>query len=250
MCEVLFACDLDNTLIHSYKWRREGDICVEWLKEKAQGYMDPADARLLPVLFRRATVVPVTTRSMAQYRRIQWPEGQGPECAVTTNGAMLLRDDVQDDAWLRQSEALARPYAGEMRTLLAALEADGDYIRCRLVDDMYLFAYCRDGVDPKAKAAALEGRTTLETLVSGRKLYFFPTPFDKGRALERLRALFMPKLVIAAGDSVIDVPMLRAADVALCRESVFGVVENGGKRLLEEGKSLIEIVLEIIDARR
>ena len=36
MKNILFACDLDNTLIHSYKSKREGDICIEWIKDKEQ----------------------------------------------------------------------------------------------------------------------------------------------------------------------------------------------------------------------
>ena len=59
------------------------------------------------------------------------------------------------------------------------------------------------------------GGSALQAVVSGRKVYFFPPGIDKGTALRRAVERFGPERVIAAGDSVIDVPMLRQADLAL-----------------------------------
>ena len=36
---ILFACDLDNTLIYSYKKKQDGYICVELNKGREQGFM-------------------------------------------------------------------------------------------------------------------------------------------------------------------------------------------------------------------
>ena len=47
MEKILFACDIDNTLIHSYKYRRSGDICVEWIDGKEQAYMTKTAFQLL-----------------------------------------------------------------------------------------------------------------------------------------------------------------------------------------------------------
>lgn len=38
MKEILLACDLDNTLIYSYKHRVPGDSCVEWLDGQEQSF--------------------------------------------------------------------------------------------------------------------------------------------------------------------------------------------------------------------
>ena len=59
------------------------------------------------------------------------------------------------------------------------------------------------------------GGSALQAVVSGRKVYFFPPGIDKGTALRRAVERFGPERVIAAGDSVIDVPMLRQADLVL-----------------------------------
>ena len=39
MKNILFASDLDNTLLYSYKYKKKGDICVEFNKGKEQGFM-------------------------------------------------------------------------------------------------------------------------------------------------------------------------------------------------------------------
>ena len=75
MKKILFACDLDNTLIHSWKHKREGDICVEWLNGNEQGYIAEDTCEMLRKVMSLVEFVPVTTRSVAQYQRIMWPEG-------------------------------------------------------------------------------------------------------------------------------------------------------------------------------
>jgi hypothetical protein len=98
MEKILFACDLDNTLIHSWRHRKSGDVCIEHIGEKEQGYMSPKAAELYRSLPENILLVPVTTRSVDQYRRIEWPGNREPELAVTTNGAILLgRKDVLRD---------------------------------------------------------------------------------------------------------------------------------------------------------
>ena len=51
--------------------------------------------------------------------------------------------------------------------------------------------------------------------VSGRKVYFFPPSINKGHAIERLKTRFKPTYTIAAGDTIIDVPMLLQSDLAI-----------------------------------
>ena len=36
---LIFATDLDNTLIHSYKSKRDGDICIEKYQGKEFSYI-------------------------------------------------------------------------------------------------------------------------------------------------------------------------------------------------------------------
>ncbi len=45
--KILFACDLDDTLIHSYKHKNSRDICIELLKGSEQSYISEKTLFLL-----------------------------------------------------------------------------------------------------------------------------------------------------------------------------------------------------------
>ena len=67
----------------------------------------------------------------------------------------------------------------------------------------------------------------------------------KGAALERLRARFAPTRTICAGDSVIDIPMLLAADVAILPgEELLGT--GPGRRTCPAGRRFPDFVLETV----
>lgn len=212
---LLLASDLDNTLLFSHRRRRPGDVCVEWLEGAPQGFMTPAAWEALGSLPAGVRLLPVTTRSVAQYRRIRWPEGAEPEYAVTTNGGILLGKDGPDPAWLAASQALAAPFQADLQRLYDALPSQDWCLRRKMVDGLYLFAVCPEGTDMDACAALFRGRQPLDVEPSGRKLYFFPPGLHKGAAADAARRLFAPDRLLCAGDSALDLPMLRLADLAL-----------------------------------
>lgn len=215
MKRILFACDLDNTLLYSYQHRKAEDLCVEKLRGKEQGFMTPRTIALLRAVTALADLVPVTTRSMEQYNRISWPAGCTPEYAVVANGALLLKNGEIDASWRRASEPVIAPYREELQSLLPELSLTGRFLRCRIVDDAYLFAYCGKDICPADCAGTYRSRSKLDIVSSGKKLYFFPPQLNKGHALRRLKALMHPVTTVAAGDSIIDTPMLNAADLAI-----------------------------------
>lgn len=213
--KVLFATDLDNTLIHSLRSKREGDVCVEWIDGGEWGYMSAAAVELLRRVHEVAEVIPVTTRSIAQYRRIQWPEGLQPRCAVTTNGAVLLEDDAPRADWLADTEQIVSPVRARLEALTEEMHATGAFLRCRMVDGMYAFVYCREREQAVAVAAEHGDLPGIRCVRSAKKVYFFPEGLDKGAAIARLRQLTTPAHLVSAGDSAIDVPMLLQADTAI-----------------------------------
>lgn len=215
--KILFACDLDNTLIHSHRSRSEGDICVELLEGREQSFITPRARQLTDQVQADENVmfVPVTTRSEEQYRRIQWQDSCTPELALVCNGSVLLRNGVPDPEWLRESQSMTQPFADELKRLCDLYSCRECFRTVRIVGDMFLFAYCTDGADIEKIAADCAADTELCTRYSGRKLYFFPPAADKGRAVRWLSQMLGASEIIAAGDSVIDFPMLRIADYAL-----------------------------------
>ena len=109
---ILFASDLDNTLLFSHQHAQAGDVCVEYLDGKAQGFFPPSVIRGLAQINRTMRFVPVTSRSIAQFLRIQFPPGCVPKYALVANGGLLLRNGAVDPAWQARSLALSPPGGG------------------------------------------------------------------------------------------------------------------------------------------
>ena len=246
MNNLLFGCDLDNTLIHSYKSKREGDICIEWIKDKEQGYISSEVIEMIRTIKDKATIVPITTRSVEQYLRICWDKILVPKYAITTNGAILLTEDDIDGPWFKESENILEIYRDELDSVLGKLEKENDYIRCRLVDNMYVFSYCKEGVDISEKVIKYSKSTSLQVTASGKKLYFLPPEFNKGVALKRLCDRMQFDYIIAAGDSEIDIPMLEKADCAFCRKDIIEKVNNSNKNVFHNEIDLLESIIRII----
>ena len=221
--KILFACDLDNTLIHSYKYRRAGDICVEHYEGREQSFISPRTLELIKNFSEQNLFIPVTTRSIAQYRRIFWTEDFKPRYAVVTNGAYFLDGDNQEN-FLRE---VATPYQDELNRQLAAAD-ENIFSIARIVDESFLFLKCRDDIEPAdisfdTNLAVEEGAGNREqgavksnpcslALFPNKKIYLFPPELNKGEALKLLIKRFSPEKVFAAGDSSIDLPMLQLAD--------------------------------------
>ncbi len=219
------AVDLDRTLIYSASAAggTEGLLVVEHLDGAPLSHATPASWELLAGLARRAVLVPVTTRTVAQYERVRLPVV--PRYALCGNGGVLLADGVRDpewDAWAAATAAEAAPLA----ELLAPLEAVAGEPWVRTVRSAeglfgYLVAHAREAVpadwlEATGAATAAAGATLS---VQGRKVYVVPAGLSKAAALLRLRRLLAadgpaPRL-LCAGDSLLDAPMLLAADAAV-----------------------------------
>lgn len=238
MQNILFASDLDNTLLFSWRHRQEGDVCVEWLDGREQGFCTPGSLAMLAKLNRELLFIPVTSRSVEQYRRIAWPAACRPRYAVTTNGGILLAEGEVDRQWLARTRELIEPWQNELRELEIRLTRVPINKRSRMVDDIYLFAACDKREDAQALGALLKGSTSLDTAVSGRKVYFFPPPLNKGAALGRLKERLRPDKTLCAGDTIIDVPMLAAADLALIPEEGLLPAGLAGERLVWPGEDV------------
>ena len=202
---ILFACDLDGTLIHSYKKFRDGDICVEIYEGREQSFISPRAFELLKKISAQVIFVPVTTRSIAQYQRIFWTEDFRPRYAMVANGAIFL--DGEQKIFYRE---IVAPYENELNFQREKYSADENFNICRIVDESFLFLRCRDDID----AEKIHFDTNLIVQRNGKKIYLFPPELSKGAALNLLIKKFSPDKIFAAGDSEIDLPMLELADVA------------------------------------
>ena len=245
---ILFASDLDNTLLFSYKHKKDSDICVEYLDGKEQGFFTEKSVELLCSINRSMTFIPITSRSIEQYKRIQFPEDGTPKYAVTTNGAILLVDGEVDTDWYEASKNAVDPWRQELLDTYELLASISEAKRYRIVDDMYLFTACDTPSEAEQVAELVHGKTNLDIAVSGRKVYFFPPPINKGQAIQRLIIKFSPEHTISAGDTLIDVPMLQEADWAIIPDASLAKELPLGQKKIWDGIGYFpDYVLQWVD---
>ncbi|GHS98925.1 hypothetical protein AGMMS50276_21610 [Synergistales bacterium] len=214
MFDTIFASDLDNTLIYSYKVKTEGDICVEQRGGKELSFMSVASFNLLQEVNRKCLFLPVTTRSVEQYTRVALLSGGGPEFAIVSNGGNLLRNGAIDKAWQDETYAAIDGCALKMNQYIALLREDEKInFDIRLIDGMFIFTKSSD-ID--ATAALLRGAVDerFDLLTTNDKLYIIPKVINKGAAVARFRKMFPCERVFCAGDRDMDLSMLLYSDLA------------------------------------
>ena len=209
---TLAAVDLDRTLIYSAA--AAGDTAglqvVEHLDGAPLSYATPDSWALLAELSDQALLVPVTTRTAAQYGRVRLPVL--PRYALCGNGGVLLVDGVRDPAWDAWVQGLLHDVA-PLAEVEAAMPRDADWVRLvRTAEDLfvYLVAHSREAFPEgwlQELGAALAPRGWAVSL-QGRKAYAVPAGLTKAAAVVRLQELLGADRVLAAGDSLLDRPLL------------------------------------------
>lgn len=219
--DILFA-DLDGTVIRSARTKRAGDIVIEYKDGAEISCISEECAALLP----RINFIPVTSRSVEQYRRIKFPFGFSPRYAITDNGGNLLIDgEIQPDhaEWAMR---ITRECEAELSRCRGLLESDPDRsFEIRMVDGLFLFT--KSG-DPEKTSERLGALQDCEFYRTGAKVCIIPRRLNKGKGALRLlkRLAGFDGRIICAGDSKMDIPMLNIADIALCPEDMAGEVMN------------------------
>lgn len=222
---VLIATDLDQTLIFSPKAAARGEHrpsrVVEVLEGKTISLMSEQTRRGLLAVARCATLVPTTTRTQAQYARIDLP--MTSRYAIVASGAIILLDGQPDAAWTQQVvRRLAQDSASvtELREVLQGHADSGWLLRVRDADDVFLVAAVDAellGADELASVSTSCGALGWRTVHQGRKLYVLPNGLDKAAAVQRVMELVAldqgrgEPLLLAAGDTGLDRGMLELA---------------------------------------
>jgi hypothetical protein len=236
---VLVASDLDRTLIYSANsmalpgadHEAPRMVVAEVYDAAPLSFMTRAAEELLEAIAARSIFVPVTTRTQAQFARVRLP-GSGRGYAVTTNGAVLLRDGEPDPGWSRHIQrSLGAGCAplGEVLDHLTGSAADPAVLRVRTAEDFFVYSIVdREKLSEdylRGLAAWCQARGWTTSL-QGRKLYCVPVPVTKEAAVAEVRRRSGAGLLIAAGDSRLDAGLLELADVAI--RPAHGELESDG----------------------
>lgn len=224
---MIYASDLDRTLIYSLgaigvPENTPGLIPAEIIEGKTRSYISQQALNQLMDLNTRIIFIPVTTRTIQQYKRINlFQETVIPDYAVTSNGGNILIGGVVDKEW-RESigRLVARHSAGaeEVRSYIKAVVREDWIISENYCDDLfYSFMVYRDQL-PLDEITNLSDRLyNLGWRVSlqGRKLYAVPAAVNKSDAILHLRRTVRSEPMVASGDSLLDKSLLESADYAI-----------------------------------
>lgn len=238
---MIYASDLDRTLIYSLgaigvPENTPGLIPAEIIEGKTRSYISQQALNQLINLNTRIIFIPVTTRTIQQYKRINlFQETVIPDYAVTSNGGNILIGGVVDKEWRESIGRLVARYsagAEEVRSYIKAVVREDWIISENYCDDLfYSFMVYRDQL-PLDEITNLSDRLyNLGWRVSlqGRKLYAVPAAVNKSDAILHLRRTVRSEPMVASGDSLLDKSLLESADYAIapCHGEIFAEQQSG-----------------------
>ncbi|WP_158566915.1 HAD family hydrolase [Actinomadura craniellae] len=223
---VLVCSDLDRTLIYSAAAlgltvpdaAAPRLLCVELYQGRPLSYLTEPAAADVAALAAAATLVPVTTRTPEQYARVHLT-AKPPEYAICANGGHILRDGAPDPDW---SAAVRSGLAGSAE--LAEVHAYLTGVRGEFVTSLRqaagLFSYAV--VDRAALPAGWVEELTgwcaergWRTSLQGRKVYCLPRSLTKAAAAAEVARRTGARVMLAAGDSLLDQDLLMVADAGI-----------------------------------
>lgn len=242
---MIFASDLDRTLIYSDNFVEEGmDNIVS--AEKKDGadlsYISEKSKKLLSIISEKAMFVPVTSRSLEQFNRVTLLKEVKIKYAVVANGGIVLKNNEIDKVWEEKIENKM----SEIITPEELLLDIGEFLKhsqvksYRCCDKLFDYIVLKsqfieeDYLENLSEYCNKKGYSTVK---NGRKIYIIPYFMNKWEPLKYIMDLEQDNEIITAGDSILDFPMLK--------NSVKGFIPAHGelniqyKELIGKNKNLI-----------
>lgn len=213
---MMFATDLDRTIVYSKKALEdlgtplnERLLPVEKKEGEALSYMTARSMQLLKEVADEILLVPVTTRTTAQFNRIFIFTQQIPiKYAITFNGAEILHGGKPLPDWRESIQEKVKKNCSSHDELKEILKGNLFQLNGQLKSAEGLFIYyllneklTENHVAEIRKDAAERG---WKVSYQGRKLYFMPSPISKGEAVSFVKSREGISTLIGAGDSLLD----------------------------------------------
>jgi hydroxymethylpyrimidine pyrophosphatase-like HAD family hydrolase len=238
---MIYASDLDRTLIYSLNaigvpGDAPGLVPAEVIDGRTVSYISQQALDMLKELAAKIVFMPVTTRTIAQYRRINlFQETIIPDYAVTSNGGNILVNGVVDQEWRaavgRLVERGSVPAEEAGRIVRSVVRAEWITSE-RYCDELfYTFVVHRDSLplDEITRMAERLDGLGWKVSLQGRKLYIVPEAVNKSDAILHVRRTVRSEPMVASGDSLLDKSLLAAADYAIapCHGEIFAEQQAG-----------------------
>lgn len=228
MHKKMFASDLDQTLIYSFRSigneKFEGKVHpVEWLENRFISYMTESAVNKLRQLSQELLFVPVTTRTKIQYQRIDFCQYDiKHQYAVTSNGGTIYYKGIEDQDWKREISSAGSDClpVGDILNKFNEISHPSwvNQDSGKLAEDLFFYCVIEREKAPAAELAAFKlwaKENNWELSIQGRKLYLVPINVNKKAAVRYICAKEGIDYLAAAGDSLLDLDMLKAADFAM-----------------------------------
>ena len=222
---ILFASDLDRTLIYSKNSRgqevNEQDYAaVEWIDEKPTAFMTNRGLELFQHIASSINFIPVTTRTAEQYNRITglFHTIEKPKYAIVSNGAVILENGNPLTEWSDKVIEQMQQNSTSIEHVLPQLEA---YIKNKFVlkvmqaESWFVYLIIDEqvfSVEEFENLTQIFYQQGFTLSHQGRKVYIMPTCINKSTALQFVAERIAANTVIAAGDSMLDFDMVLNAD--------------------------------------
>lgn len=206
---LVWFTDIDDTLIHSKRKIKDTSdyIVVEELNKKPQSFMSKYNFNTFLRINEEIPVIPVTTRSHNQYKRLDFLSEQG--FAIIDNGATILVDGKPDKKW---ANYINLSYEKEDLLELEKKLTKDHHIKIRNYDGFYLV------INKNKNLPALEfsGYTTYYT---ERKIYIVPNKINKESAVKYLiENYFKEYSIVTSGDSSMDTEFVKLGNHQLMKK--------------------------------
>lgn len=221
---MIFFSDLDRTLIYSNKFidPNHNAVLVEKLDDKEISYMSQEAIGRLSELNKLVYFVPVTTRTIEQYKRISiFQHTIIPKYAIVSNGGNILVDGVIDKDW---NELIKKSFTHDSLSTKEVLkgmeEIRGPWILSeRMADNLFYYFIIDKANLPMEEVAAFSqwlSSNGWSLSIQGRKLYIVPNCVSKAKAAIYIKEKLGENITVASGDSLLDLCMLQVSDIAIC----------------------------------
>ena len=214
---MIFATDLDNTMIFSHNritGAEDKFHCVEYYNGKPITYMSYSAIKMLASLMNKIFIVPATTRSVEQFKRIEF--FFNAEYVIADNAGVILHNGIIHQAWDDHIQNILKRYDLEY-AYKTFCRLPGLVLPPKIVDKKFVFAKS-DNIDLCKEYLKCKLDTKIwQISFYGKKIYAIPIEITKGNALRFICEHLLPsnQTIISAGDSSLDMSMLNYSDYSI-----------------------------------
>lgn len=268
---MILASDLDRTLIYSqnaidqYSPNSDSEL---YIAENNNGepfsFMTKRASSVAEKLIKDDLLVPVTTRTLAQYDRVNLSENINVKWAIAANGAEVLYNGEVDKEWNNHIFNHLKDNCATLNDVerdVEEFQKSEWFLKKHHADYWFILMIIKTNlldVESRNELNKIANRNNWQLSIQGRKLYLVPNSINKLTAIKYVSEKCNVKDFLAAGDSLLDKQMVGSAHCGFipahgelynqCQEGVFDgenlrITENSG---IEAGEEILLRAYEIL----